>query len=185
MSNFSELTFLNLNGNLLREKNSVELKYNSKLETLDLAENSIRNLNVLNISDTPIKKLRLNQNLLYSELDFTNFDSLTELNLDDNKLTSLPIMPANLEVLRLNDNQLKSSNVIFPPLKLKEIHLAGNHMAQLSNIAFANLKYIKFVALSGNNFTTANGFILPTDQTSEQFGLEPPMSIHYWQKLCR
>uniref|UniRef100_A0A7E4W688 LRRNT domain-containing protein n=1 Tax=Panagrellus redivivus TaxID=6233 RepID=A0A7E4W688_PANRE len=175
ISNFSELTYVNLNGNLLGTEESVVLNNISKLEVLGLAENSIRHLNVLRISDTPIKKLRLNQNLLYSQLDFTNYTSLTVLDLDDNMLTTLPIMPANLEVLWLNDNQLKSSNVIFPPLKLEFIYLAGNHMDPLPFSAVVNLKNLKYVNLAENNFHDVNGLLLPPHQTSEPYGYASQM----------
>uniref|UniRef100_A0A7E4W5Z6 LRRCT domain-containing protein n=1 Tax=Panagrellus redivivus TaxID=6233 RepID=A0A7E4W5Z6_PANRE len=141
---------------------SVELNNISKLETLDLAENGIRHLNGLKITETPIKELSLKHNLLYSDLDFSNFNSLSRLNLDDNNLTTLPVMPTTLKVLLLNNNHLNGSNVVFPKLKLKEVYLAGNRMAELPKNAFINLENVDTIDLRNSSFTTTSFHVTPS-----------------------
>uniref|UniRef100_A0A7E4WCW6 LRRNT domain-containing protein n=1 Tax=Panagrellus redivivus TaxID=6233 RepID=A0A7E4WCW6_PANRE len=164
ISNFSQLVHLNLTHNVLRQENSVQLVNLSSLVTLNLAENGISTLNVLNLTsyDT-LKTLDLENNHLFSPLDVSNFSSLTNLQLKNNRLTQLknnrltelPLIPPSLKKLDLsNNNIVNGSELEFVASNLTDIKFTGNGMTSLNKNAFANLNKINLIDLTENNLTS-------------------------------
>uniref|UniRef100_A0A7E4W1F3 LRRCT domain-containing protein n=1 Tax=Panagrellus redivivus TaxID=6233 RepID=A0A7E4W1F3_PANRE len=139
MSNFTGLKSLSLGHNLLRNKSAVVLNNIPNLIDLNLAGNGFSTLDAFNLTDVPVKNLNLSHNHLSSTLDFTNFTSLTELNLDDNQLTTLPIFPETLEKLNLNNNKLEG-DLIFPENNLTEVQLNGNKVTSKNEDAFNKIR---------------------------------------------
>ncbi|CAB1336021.1 unnamed protein product [Coregonus sp. 'balchen'] len=81
------------------------------ITTLDLAENSISLISSRGFSGLPnlesidLSKNRLDDDSLSHHL-FSNLTRLRRLNLDDNQLTRIPLLPPSLEELKMNDNKI-------------------------------------------------------------------------------
>uniref|UniRef100_A0A7E5A0R0 Leucine-rich repeat-containing protein 15-like n=2 Tax=Panagrellus redivivus TaxID=6233 RepID=A0A7E5A0R0_PANRE len=148
---------IDLSHNLLSDvetANSVVLKELPVLEKLDLSDNGISSLDVIQLKSAPVKQLGLEQNQLYSPLDFSKFTSLYLLNLASNSISELPIFPESLEILSLNNNQLNGSKLVFPALNLKEVYLSGNRFEALNSMAFINLANVSVITLLDNGLAS-------------------------------
>jgi hypothetical protein len=173
----------------------IDLSKNTKLEELDLKDNSIKNLDLthnilleeINVSENKLLTLNVSKCTELTEL-YCNTNALTNLELSankklnslscgDNKLTTLNVEGfQELESLAAMFNELTSINV-KNCAKLEGISLNHN---QLNNIDFTGCKELRMVDIAINKFTVDNGLkmigSLP-EATSDKKGY-----VIYWDK---
>ncbi|XP_077185787.1 uncharacterized protein LOC143833617 isoform X2 [Paroedura picta] len=131
------------------------------LKTLYLAENEIAHvpagvfLGLPNLEWLDLSKNRLDSSGLHAEA-FQNLTKLKRLNLDGNRLKTIPALPSSLQELKLNDNNLEGlqrSN--FRGLfKLLTLELEGNHLhdGNVLPTAFKALSRLIYLRLDRNHF---------------------------------
>ena len=160
--NMPNLEVLNLNNNNI---NSIDILQNSninELKELYLSHNKIKEIKVLEKVNFPkLEVLSLENQQQDSKiedisiLEKVNFKMLKELYLSHNNICIIDMLKKakfeNLEILKLNNNNIKNISILdkadFP--ELKELYLNNN---QISNIdAFENCKFNKLEILKLNN----------------------------------
>ncbi|KAJ8360805.1 hypothetical protein SKAU_G00173300 [Synaphobranchus kaupii] len=131
------------------------------VKTLYLADNRIGKLPFRGLSGLPnLEWLDLSKNKLedssLSSAIFRNLTKLRRLNLDGNNLTKIPLLPASLEELKINDNKIRSLTPhSFKGLcKLLTLELEGNgfHDGNVSPLTFRPLRAIIYLRLDRNKF---------------------------------
>ncbi|XP_035243234.1 extracellular matrix protein 2 [Anguilla anguilla] len=131
------------------------------VKTLYLADNKIGKLPFRGLSGLPnLEWLDLSKNKLedssLSSAIFRNLTRLRRLNLDGNSLTKIPLLPASLEELKINDNKIRSLTAhSFKGLfKLLTLELEGNgfHDGNVSPLAFRPLRAVIYLRLDRNKF---------------------------------
>ncbi|XP_035502255.1 extracellular matrix protein 2 [Scophthalmus maximus] len=128
---------------------------------LDMAENDIRGLEPQAFYGLPnMDTLDLSKNQLddesFSQNPLSNLTFLKKLNLDGNQLTRIPALPASLTELKINDNKLSTlSPSCFKGLtNLLNLELRENilHEDSVSPLAFRPLKGLLILRLDNNRF---------------------------------
>ncbi|KAM4020142.1 uncharacterized protein ACNLHF_000680 isoform 2-T2 [Anomaloglossus baeobatrachus] len=131
------------------------------LKTLYLAENEISKLPARAFAGLPnLEWLDLSKNKLddsgLSHDVFKNLTKLKRLNLDGNRLTGLPQLPASVQELKVNDNKLLELNRhSFRGLgNLLNLEMEGNgfHDGNVSPMSFKPLKKLIYLRLNRNHF---------------------------------
>ncbi|GMI21002.1 hypothetical protein TrCOL_g13566 [Triparma columacea] len=176
----STLTTLHLQGNGFTDV-TIE-GYTHNLNDLDLGENKIRNIQGLDTQCRNLMKLNLSRNRglsslppfgpsvrtidcsdcgLVGDLDFSNFTSITKLDISSNNVTSLTGVNWGCLVMNTSNNKLQTIDHAFTPkppgseyLSITEIRASSNCIPSLSPATF--LPYaIKLSLLDiGNNELT-------------------------------
>lgn len=150
LKDISTLETLDLGRNKIREFNEIS----EKLMTLDLRNNKLKILKIegvienIILSNNEISEIIVKSNLIKS-LDLRN-NFISNLN----NLTML----FNLEQLKLSTNQIGpvNSNIFDNFLKLKVLLLKRTNITGLTENSFVELKYLKRLDLSENNFKIIN-----------------------------
>ncbi|XP_064812087.1 extracellular matrix protein 2 [Oncorhynchus masou masou] len=129
--------------------------------TLDLAENNIsliasRGFSGLpNLESIDLSKNRLDDDSLSHHL-FSNLTRLRRLNLDDNQLTRIPLLPPSLGELTMNGNKItRLSPYSFKGLfHLLSLELEDNlfHDGNVSPLTFKPLKRVQYLCMNMNRF---------------------------------
>uniref|UniRef100_A0A7E4W572 LRRNT domain-containing protein n=1 Tax=Panagrellus redivivus TaxID=6233 RepID=A0A7E4W572_PANRE len=179
-SNFSHLSYVNLTHNRLKEPNSVRLMGLCDIVTLDVSHNGISTLDALNLTDSYVKHLYLHQNRLHSnvQLNFSEYKQLQELNLDDNEISMIPVLPTKLQILSLSNNKLDGSKIIFPEHGLRKVSLSGNALKTFSENAFINLEKVYIINLLNNNITSIDLHIYSENLVKVLFDEKTKLSIN-------
>uniref|UniRef100_W5NEP4 Si:dkey-6n6.1 n=1 Tax=Lepisosteus oculatus TaxID=7918 RepID=W5NEP4_LEPOC len=133
------------------------------IKILYLAENAISKIPARAFAGLPnlewldLSKNKLNDSSLHPDL-FRNLTKLKRLNLDGNRITKIPQLPASLEELKMNDNKI---NDLTPQSfkgasRLLTLELEGNdlHDGNVSPLAFRPLKKLIYLRLDENRFRT-------------------------------
>ena len=109
-----------------------------------------------NITSLPLKSFRLSCNN-FIDLPDLNSDSLTDLYLSCNKLTSVKGIEKfkNLEALYLNNNLLTSLEEIAELVNLKVLQIVGNKLTSIRGIE--NLVNLENICLDYNQLTSLEG----------------------------
>ncbi|XP_073447004.1 extracellular matrix protein 2-like [Dendrobates tinctorius] len=131
------------------------------LKTLYLAENEISKLPARAFAGLPnldwldLSKNKLDDSGLSNDV-FKNLTKLKRLNLDGNRLTVLPQLPASVQELKVNDNKLLELNQhSFRGLgNLLNLEMEGNgfHDGNVSPMTFKPLKKLIYLRLNRNHF---------------------------------
>ncbi|XP_054859251.1 extracellular matrix protein 2-like [Eublepharis macularius] len=140
---------------------SVPKLSDSVLKTLYLAENEITYvpagifLGLPNLEWLDLSKNKLVSSGLHSET-FKNLTKLKRLNLDGNRLTTIPALPSSLQELKMNDNNLDGlqRNNVRGLFKLLTLELEGNqlHDGNVLPTAFKPLSRLVYLRLDRNRF---------------------------------
>jgi len=147
---------------VLRKNEISELKegdIHENVRALDLCENKLKNLNGI---PKNIQRLNISENLFYDfkgeDLDFSNFEDLTELGLNDCKLKKLPKLPKNITKLYLKKNFLGKEQLDFTMYeKLEKLVLEDNSISEVPKLP----KNIEEVDLSDNDIKKITDDMFP------------------------
>jgi hypothetical protein len=130
---------LNLVDNLI---SSIILEKNMKLETLNLSKNNLKEFYLFSETNSNLKELNLNSNLLTS-FDFSNLnDNLNNIYLNYNHLLSINLndLPKKLISLSLNHNLIKQIQFPTKISSLLSLDLSYNQLKTIEkNILFEKL----------------------------------------------
>lgn len=153
-----QLTHLYLNANNVENLNASTFEGLVKLQMLDLSMNGLQELHPLAFHENvELKLLNLSYNVLN---EFPNLiTAANTLDLSSNfikglKRTALANMP-KLRSLNLNDNRLQSVPDGLRSITLKNLELRRNRLVQLTNNTFLELPQLQRLDLSGNRLTEA------------------------------
>ena len=138
LSDMKNLRYLNLRSCQLNEIKEGTFDNLNHLESLNLGDNNLKELD-RQLSSLPIQ----------------------ELYLDQNKLEAIPsINPANLKILRLQENLLTNESLIdaFHNMpKLTHLFLNENQIDLIGNSIFDELSHLEFLLLNGNKIQHVDG----------------------------
>ncbi|KAF5208786.1 hypothetical protein E0198_004685 [Clavispora lusitaniae] len=152
---FRDLQILNCSFNGLSSLRG--LSHNIHLTKIDLSSNDIESLSGLE-NLTSLISLNLSQNNVSGTIDFTNFSlsNLQELNLAENKITSLTGIETlrNLRVLNLNENKLERISCREKHRHMKKLLLKFNKLKDLDLAPFPSLRILR---IDGNYLESING----------------------------
>uniref|UniRef100_A0A224XD61 Putative gpcr class b orphan receptor 1 n=1 Tax=Panstrongylus lignarius TaxID=156445 RepID=A0A224XD61_9HEMI len=159
VNNLDNLTKLYLGDNFIQQIPSFKFKDRKHIDTLDLSNNLITNLNDILGRSLTIKEINLAYNQIASVNSFAFSGILcTKLDLSHNRLNSLPEkafygLKTTLEELDLSYNNItKIPRSVAGLRKLKTLSLAHNHIYSLPDSTFKNSShYLHVLLLSGNS----------------------------------
>ncbi|XP_048880019.1 extracellular matrix protein 2-like [Brienomyrus brachyistius] len=138
-----------------------------------LSASQVRKIPVRSLAGLPhLEGLDLRQNELtdtsLAPTLFRNLSILKKLNLDNNNLTKIPLLPQSLEVLKINDNKIswltpQSFKGLF---KLLTLELQGNglHEGKVSPLTFRPLRKLIHLRLDDNQFRAIPSGLPPSLQ---------------------
>ncbi|MBA3957245.1 MAG: leucine-rich repeat domain-containing protein [Parachlamydiaceae bacterium] len=151
--------------------------YDFPLKFLSLDFNS-SSANHFELNNTHFRKLTKLSHLILTSGKLTKFPelifqipTLAALNLEKNKLSSLPegLSQLPLRVLNLSDNELTSLPTDFSKLKLTELNLMMNRLTDVTQLC--SITQLRSLALSANHSRNAGYLTLPL-QIGELTNLE-------------
>lgn len=132
---------------------------NQDIQTLDLTHSQIEDLSSLVIpSSTTHLILRRNR---ITALPLTIFEgtNLKHLDLYDNGLTKVEILPKGLMSLDLSFNRISSLYCL--PVTLTELYLCSNAIESIEHLNLGELKQLRILELGANKIKTLNVKQLP------------------------
>jgi Leucine-rich repeat (LRR) protein len=157
----TSLTALVLTGNLFSGNIPTELSSCTMLEILDLSNNNLNGgIPTSFASLSKLSVLNLEGNFFAGEPDSTIFEGTTglvDLNLQGNRLTSIPtsiIRLTQLRNLNLGSNLLSTFPLAVTELEgLSHLNLKGNMFADQVPVQIGRLTSLRYLDLSGNSFS--------------------------------
>lgn len=169
------LKHLYLVGNEIEKIDGVPFYYLRHLETVDLSNNMISDIEDLfqfEVQPNQLKKLSLAHNAIEEILGdaLAELSSLIELDLSYNLISDLTEEPffnlTSLEILKLNNNRIKDLNgAVNNLLNLKHLYLRGNQIQNIDEPSLNIIYHLKTFDVSGNQLDT----------------LKPVMFSRHWQ----
>ena len=146
---FKLLEELNLSNNYIGDDQVNYLGSLSKLKTLNLSNNNLKNEEVKKIiySIKSLQKINLSNNHI-EQIIFDKSNGLIELELDNNKLNYLSFKTNNksfdyLMYLSANENKLQAIDNISNLINLEYLSLSVNELKQINISKLTKLKYLQ------------------------------------------
>lgn len=144
---FTNITLLYASGQKIK---SVDLSFNTKLDTLIISANQLTHLDVS--KNTELILLDAQSNELTSVSGVTNAKNLVDLDLSWNYMEEFSINNAKLEVLHFSHNDLKTINT-DGAVSLRNILLTTN---KLTSVDFSTNTAVETLLISDNKLETIN-----------------------------
>lgn len=153
---YTTLISLDLSSNHITELSPNALSKLRYLETLDLSRNDLQRLSPRCFSGLPLAEVDLSHNS-FKEFDMDVFATKVNgepvsVDLSHNELASVTTTPRgkllHIQTLNLSANRL-SSVPRLPGLPLRYLNLDGNPIAHIAEGAFAPLKDLVYLSISG------------------------------------
>lgn len=143
LSKSSRLITLDLSQNAIRDV--TPLSFMQNLTKLDLSNNALTNLSPLSALIS-LQELNVSYNSLTSLAPLITCSSLTKLNASTNQLDDLPAFTSvNLEVLDVSNNVITNVGVLGEATSLVELNISKNQLTDISALAsLSNLIYLNF-----------------------------------------
>lgn len=158
LSNFSELTNLNISGNEVSDDS--EIAYLTKLQTLNFANNkldnhytSIEKLEVLanlDLSGNNIKDLNSLNNYLTNLTANRKTSKLTSLAVANNQISDIQILEgfSTLQTLNISNNEIDDISYISNNTSMNNLNISGNNIEDIS--VLSGLRSLKTLTMSNN-----------------------------------
>lgn len=148
------LQLLNVSGNQIVRLSKDTFLGLQELRVLDLSRNVLQVLDAAYFHDTPqLAVLHVSGNrITLDDAGLEKLRSLEVLDLQENQIMELPVVPESIRELYLGSNYLE--NVRLPPLAdLRVLGLEGNLITQLEDDAFSGLDVLQALNLALNNLS--------------------------------
>lgn len=158
LSNFSELTNLNISGNEITDDS--EIAYLTKLQTLNFANNKLDNhytsierleiLTNLDLSGNNIKDLNSLNNYLTNLTANRKTSKLTSLAVANNQISDIQILGGftTLQTLNISNNEIKDISYISNNTSMNNLNISGNNVEDIS--VLSGLRSLKTLTMSNN-----------------------------------
>lgn len=144
---FTNITYLSA---VMHNITEVDLSLNTKIDTLYLTGNNIKNIDIS--ANSNLIFFDIQSNLLTSITGLEQATHLKDLDLSSNFLESINIPNASLEILHMSNNDLKSIN-INQAINLQHILLTTN---LLTTIDISANTLLETLLISDNHLTALN-----------------------------
>ena len=156
---FKLLEELNLSNNYIGDDQLKYLSSLSKLKTLNISNNNLKNEEIKNIiySINSLQKINISNNNI-EQLIFNKSKGLIELELDNNKLNYLSFNSNDksfeyLMYLSVNENKLKAIDNINNLINLEYLSLSVNELKTINLSKLTKLKYLQLKSKILEKFT--------------------------------
>uniref|UniRef100_F6XAK3 Immunoglobulin superfamily containing leucine-rich repeat protein 2-like n=2 Tax=Ciona intestinalis TaxID=7719 RepID=F6XAK3_CIOIN len=132
VSGLNQLTTININQN---QFSTLELVLPPSVQTLSASGNRIKRVNLTSTTGEPLQ--------------------LKEINLSENKLTSIPVLPSSVEILEMELNRIETLNreQLSPLVNLKVFRVTSSQIKTINDDAFDDIINIEIFDISLNSYT--------------------------------
>ena len=154
------------------------------LETLDLSNNTIRNLSPLS-SMQNLKTLNLNHNAVTNLADLSVLSNLEDLDVSYNSIVTLdPISGCvNLKNLDVSHNRITSINILGSLLCLKNLNLSNNSISDIS--VLSNCPTLVELDISKNSVSDLSSLSVLTNLEIFNFANNQATALPAWGEESR
>ncbi|MEI3894833.1 MULTISPECIES: leucine-rich repeat domain-containing protein [Bacillus] len=185
MTNIEELTLDNV-----ELKNVDFISSLRNLKTVNLTSNQIKNIEPLSKLDK-LEKIDINGNNVTDIKPLFTLSALKNLNVSNNKLNDASLQEIqqlkNLDVLKLNHNEISNVEAISEISMLNELELVGNKVVDITSLS--KLKNLQWLDLSDNKIQDISIFASMLDLISlklpgnEIRDIRPIIQLSQWSTM--